>query len=602
MCGFAGIVAITGEPAKAETLQRMADAMKHRGPDGQGLWTDGSVGLSHRRLAIIDLTEAGHQPMHYMGLTISYNGEIYNYIELKLELEAIGYEFTSQSDTEVLLAAYHCWGEQCVNRFNGMWGFAIHDPVRNIIFLSRDRFGKKPVYMYQDEKIFCFGSEIKAILATGVKPRADYQTIANFLVLSLTETGNETFFEGIRKLGAGCNGIFDLERSQLTTSSYYSIPRQLFCSELDEEATIAKFSECLKKAVQLRLRSDVKVGTSLSGGLDSSWLATLASQQFHQQTDEKFAAVSALSVDKAWDEGDYAKLIVDANHLQWHTTRPTKDDFINSLSDVTLAQEEPFHSTSIFMQYFVMKAAKEAGIKVLLDGQGADELLLGYWGHITPYLSSIPWSKRLSVARQVAHNYGISFAEVIKLYYYFGNSTLRVLRQMNRWNNVKPEYKGSILDKELIRRVANLGKTDLFAFQQLDIGGYTLPMLLRYEDKNSMWFSVETRLPYLDYRLVEMAINTAPGLRIKNGWSKYMLRKSMEGSVPDAITWRRRKFGFAAPEDAWLGDGKVLRPIIDGSVILRRMLHQPEASWPDRASAWRMASVALWEKEFDVIA
>jgi asparagine synthase (glutamine-hydrolysing) len=279
---------------------------------------------------------------------------------------------------------------------------------------------------------------------------------------------------------------------------------------------------------------------------------------------------------------------------------PDTAAFQDHFDRVVYMQEEPFHSSSVFMQYFVMKAAREAGLVVLLDGQGADEVLLGYYNHLATYLHRLPVGQRLKAASEIVNNYDISVPLLFQLYFYYNNALLRRWRQLLKWKHLRSDIKNEFLDFEQVQRLAKLAKGPLFDYQEYEISTNNLPMLLRYEDKNSMAFSIESRLPFLDYRVVESVLNAPEHLRIQHGWSKYILRKAMEHQVPDEIVWRKRKFGFIPPNDVWLADDSYYEKLVKESKLLKQMFTTVKYPAHDRTTAWRLISVAAWERTFNV--
>ena len=320
-------------------------------------------------------------------LTIVFNGEIFNYIELREELIALGRVFRSKSDTEVILAAYAEWGQSCVERFNGFWAFAIYDRRKKTIFCSRDRFGVKPFHYIDNEDVFAFGSEIKQLVGFCCKPVADREGLYTFLLTGMSDFSEQTLFVGIRQLPGGHNLVFDLASGQIAITRFYELkPADL--NGATEQELKARFVELLQDSIRLRLRSDVQVATCLSGGLDSSAVATIASALYREQCGNKFAAITAESIDKENDETEYARQVVENSDLEWHRVRPAASDILEYLDDLVYHQDEPFPTLSVMMQYQVMRTARANGIPVLLDGQGADETLLGYPWHFVPLVRS----------------------------------------------------------------------------------------------------------------------------------------------------------------------------------------------------------------------
>ncbi|MBR5116422.1 MAG: asparagine synthase (glutamine-hydrolyzing), partial [Lachnospiraceae bacterium] len=381
MCGICGIYDKQHIVADhRELIERMNRAQKHRGPDDEGFFAQGSVALGHVRLAILDLSEAGHQPMTlHDRYTIIFNGEIYNYIELKKELEQQGYSFCSEADTEVLLAAYDCWGEDCQRRFNGFWAFAVYDAAQDSLFLSRDRYGVKPVYYTRQQGYFLFASEIKTLLADErIERIVREQAVVNYLVNGFVDCEDETFFRDVVRLPAGC---------QMTVSGsgepvirrWYELPyRETVYGNVTKE-TDARFKELFQDAVRMRLRSDVPVGSCLSGGLDSSSIVCESSRQLGEtKTQTSQSTYSATYPGRPDDERRYIDAVIERTGVTGHYVEPTGETLFEDLDHLIYTQDEPFVSTSMYASYCVMRLASGKGAKVLLDGQGADEILCGY--------------------------------------------------------------------------------------------------------------------------------------------------------------------------------------------------------------------------------
>lgn len=607
MCGIAGLALTLPDGESRERIRRMLDAVAHRGPDSQGIFVDGPAALGHRRLSIVDLTDAGAQPMSSEGgeLVITYNGEIYNHLELRAELEAFGHRFRSHSDTEVILAAYAQWGPQCVARFNGMWAFAIWDRRSRRLFCSRDRFGVKPFYFLPVGDGFVFGSEIRQLLPWMGQRRANQQRVLDFLLTGAADHTDGTFFAGVRKLPAGHNMVWCADGGRLETQRYYRLERRDDVTRLSVDDAVSAYGALLEDAVRLRLRSDVPVGTCLSGGLDSSSVAALAAPLFRGQAGHRFSAITAISEQEDNSEEGYAKQVVDASDLEWLRVRPSYDDLRTQLDAVVNTQEEPFGSTSIVMQYAVMQQARSCAIPVLLDGQGGDETLLGYPKYVAAYLAS-RWRDEgmtgLFGAMKAAgsNNASWSFGRVLM---YLAGSRLAGLRyQHHCWEH---RYLAEFPPLPAHLRQFADACFDDFELQRLEIERTNLPVLLRYEDKNSMAHSVETRLPFLDYRLVELSLSLPGSLKIREGWSKWILRRAMSDRLPREIAWRRNKLGFEAPERTWQArlqpemKATVLRSALLGDIADRGRLEQRFSSLPLRAQ-WRLFSVALWEQAFGV--
>jgi asparagine synthase (glutamine-hydrolysing) len=603
VCGIFGLINKIG-PADADLVGRLTDLVAHRGPDGRGVRVSGNVGLGHRRLAIIDLSEDGAQPMRDTRhpIWITYNGEIYNYLELRAELEALGFVFETASDTEVLLAAYVCWGEKCLERFNGMWSFAIHDERDNTLFCARDRFGVKPFYYVDTPTEFAFSSEIRQLLPFIERATAEDDLVNDFLVCGLTDHTDRTFFKGVKKLSPGHLLRANPSTGRIEIERYYSLAPG--SKEADEKAAPDLLRELLEDATRLRLRSDVRVGTCLSGGLDSSSVATLAAKRHSLSSTEAFFAITAVSQQASNNEEQYAAEVVKNSGLNWVRTEPTYEEFAATTETLIDIQEEPFAGPSIMMQHEVMKAARSNGVTVLLDGQGGDETLLGYeryyaaWlldhfrlggmsGFLSAFRSATAVNANVPPRRLAMYFFGASFAPLRALAYRWRYSFLK-----------RPNL------PESLRRFARHTR-DARAMQALEITETNLPMLLRFEDKNSMRFGIETRLPFLDYRLVEFALGLPTRIKLNGGWTKWPLRFAMQNVLPADICWRKDKIGFAAPDQLWLSrhtpimQAKVINSPLIARYVDMKMLKK-RFNRLDLGMRWRLYCVALWGERFRV--
>lgn len=606
MCGISGIIRKKGNDSLRSAIELMTDLIKHRGPDGFGYYFKDNIAMGHRRLAILDLSENGHQPMTYADaqFVITYNGEVYNYLEIRTKLENLGYIFHSQSDTEVILASYQQWGETCVEMFNGMWAFAIHDVERNIIFCSRDRFGVKPFYFTDFTEIFAFGSEIKQLLDFLPVRRENREVLLDFLLTGISNRISDTFFQGVHQLPGGHNLRYDLEKNSYIIQRYYLIEINLSNETLNQEEAETAFRKALTDGIALRLRSDVKVGTCLSGGLDSSSIAILAAKMYREKTGEAFCAITAASTQANNDESDFAKTVADYGHMKWIKITPTFDEFIKNLQHVVTVQEEPFGSPSIVFQYFVMKAARDNGILVLLDGQGGDETLLGYTHYHGAYVASVfkrdGWYAAVNALRDSGNQSSDGILNILRYLASSGNSSLRYKFYQWRHRYLKRRYPMP----KVLADFMNASR-DIRQLQRLEITHTNLPLLLRYEDKNSMANSIETRLPFLDFQTLQLALSLPNQFKIRDGWSKWILRKVMEYEIPDSIIWRKNKLGFEAPESQWLAQhATVMRRSIMASPLLADLCDLTKIdrmfNTMNLRTQWRLYSIALWESAYGI--
>lgn len=542
MCGIAGILLFESkESISLASLKIMTDAIAHRGPDGEGQWVDPSngIGLGHRRLSIIDLTDAGAQPMHYIGrYSITFNGEIYNYIELRQELEQKGIVFHTHTDTEVLLALYHLEGEACLNRLDGMWAFAIWDSEKKELFCARDRFGEKPFFYYQDNKGFYFASEMKALWALGVSKEVapEMKTIFETQGVAFDSSKMEqSYYKNIYKLEHS-HWLRITAEGDKKKQRYYDInwKKQDFKGTIDD--AIIEFERLFLISLKRRCRADVPVGTSLSGGLDSSSIVCNMAK-WQGQGSISAHTFSARFEGFKKDEGNYIEKVIEKTGVIPHATWPTGDEMYRDFEKLCWYQEEPFGSASIYAQYRVQQMAKEHGITVLIDGQGADEILAGYNIFYHEYMDYMHYKWPFWSFDRIKEQH--KYID----YFYFSSSFKKSLSKLF----FKLEIKGKL--KKILR------KTSLFSlnqslYHQTMNGG--LQELLRFADRNSMAHGREIRLPFLNHELVEFCFSLPDTYKLHLGWTKYIMRKAFDPILPPEIAWRREKVAFETPQSEWL--------------------------------------------------
>jgi asparagine synthase (glutamine-hydrolysing) len=544
MCGIAGYFSLDTNPVQKEVLQKMTDAIIHRGPDGEGHWINngGKVGLGHRRLSIIDLSEGGKQPMHFAGrYTITFNGEIYNYIEIKSELIKKGYSFTSESDTEVLLALYDLKKEKCLFDLDGMFAFAIWDEKEQKLFCARDRFGEKPFHYYFDSQKFIFASEIKQFWPAGVARKIKTDRLKDYALtgqLEDLESAETTYFEGIKKLDAAHYLTINASGT-LNINRYWQIDLEAprFKGSIEEAAE--KFLELFTTSIRIRLRSDVPVGSSLSGGLDSSSIVMLIDRLKGEQMKQN--TFSARFKNFAKDEGKFIEdVIKKCRNVDVHYTWPDADYFDSVFEKVTYHQDEPFGSASIVAQYAVMELAKQHKVTVLLDGQGADEQMAGYIPYYSVYLDQLFYTNKNAFRKELeAYNkfHGQTFPYKEPVY----RETFRM--KMGR-------YRRTLLGQKMFF------DTMLRARLKSDTCVNGLKELLRYADRNSMAHSREVRLPFLSHQLTEFVFSLPEQHILNSGWTKFVLRKSMNDILPESVCWRVDKIGYEPPQKDWIKSEK----------------------------------------------
>ncbi len=571
MCGITGLVG--ARPVNRATVAAMTDVLAHRGPDDSGLWTspDGRVILGHRRLAIIDPTPAGHQPMQAGSQVVTFNGEIYNYIELAERLKSAGLTFQTHSDTEVLLAAYRHWGEDCVREFNGMFAFAIYDSDRRALFCARDRFGEKPFLFRAAADHFAFASEYKALLRVGsIADRIDEVRLARFLFHPSQglDDGLDTVFAGVSQLPPAHMLTLDLDSLAWRMRRYWDASPNAAPATLGEADAQRQFRDLLVDSVRLRLRSDVAQGSCLSGGLDSSAIVCIARGLLGDDT--PYDTFTGRFPNSSADEGPWADEVVRAAHTSSHIAEPTPGSLLDDMADFAWHNELPTGSASQYAQWCVFRLAKESGVTVLLDGQGADELLGGYEQYFGPYLDSLPASRRQTEDQAIRARYPLGLASPRQ------RLSRAAPRRLAHWiagvggAGSDPAFG---LEWDLARRMYyELPKLDaddaihpLAAALRRDMLTATLPVLLRYGDRNSMAHAREVRLPFCDHRLAEFVFSLPAEFLMGGAETKHLLRGAMSGILPEKIRTRWNKQGFVPPQADWFAGslGGAVRTIIE---------------------------------------
>jgi asparagine synthase (glutamine-hydrolysing) len=618
MCGIAGIISNKPTDISANRLKMMTDILAHRGPDGEGLWIDenNTVALGHRRLAIIDLSDAAAQPLHFPDrYTIIHNGEIYNYVELKDELQKKGYAFQSHADTEVICAAYDCWKEECLQQFDGMFAFAIWDVKEKKLFAARDRFGEKPFYYFFDGEQFLFASEIKALWAAGITKEWNHTMLLSFLANGHTQNAIDasfTFYKNIFCIPPGHYATYRLRNRELFVNLYWDLDK-ISTHTISETAAVEKFHELFIKSVQRRLRSDVAVGASLSGGLDSSSIvATIAAIKKTFSPGENLATAAFTAVFPGFekDEAGYAKLAADAFHLQQFTVIPTAESFVADFQKLCYHQEQPFNSSSVYAQFKVMELAKQNNVTVLLDGQGADETLAGYTKYVHWYLQEqvakfkygfAIQEKNLLQQNHIPFQWG--FANYMAAWFpVIANAQLEEIerKKIMFHPHISREYAHEYYDKYYSVYKPPVSRlNDILYFNTMQQG---LGELLHYADRNSMAFGREVRLPFLSHELVEFAFSLPSHFKIHNGFTKWLLRKAMDTKLSANIVWRTDKVGYEPPQKNWMGNQQLQELIIESrkKLVTEKILDEDVTEKPVQAKNayeadnfdWRYLTVA----------
>jgi len=545
VCGIVGEINFN-KNASEENLKVMMKCIKHRGPDDEGVFIDGGVGLGFVRLSILDLSTAGHQPMlsDDKNLVLIYNGEIYNYIELRDELKQKGYSFNSNSDSEVLLKSYQEWVEECLNKFNGMWAFVIYNIKTKEIFGARDRFGIKPFYYYKDNDSFIFASETKAIKSVLKKELTiNDQAVFDYLVFNRTDYNEKTFYNEIKKIPHSHSFKID-KGGNFTLKRWYKLKDKINKKTIDKD----EYLELFTSAVKLRLRSDVPVGVCLSGGLDSSSIVSIIAKKLNNPNIQSFSAVY-----KKGQKGDESEYINEMKSYlkNMHFTTPTAKSLYNDIEEMIYSLDEPVPTTSIYAQYNVMKLAKE-NVVVTIDGQGADEQLAGYHYFYGFYFKELFTKLHLNDFFFEMYNYlqkHKSLFGVKTFLYFLLPKSLKVKLRVDIANYINRDFYHQHKDKTTL--ASELYGANSLKESLLNHFEYKLEHLLKWSDLNSMHFSLESRVPFLDYRLVEQTLSLPSEKYIKKGLTKYILREAMKGILPEKIRMRYDKIGFSTPEDEW---------------------------------------------------
>lgn len=630
MCGITGIISseiFNGD--LSYEIREITEVLRHRGPDGGGcvLFYNPSVrshvvsnyknaetieelntnkagnypflGLGHRRLAVLDTSEQGFQPMSYFNrYWITFNGEIYNYLELRTELQNINYKFHSNTDTEVILAAYDAWGSGCLSKFNGMWAFCIYDKDNDTIFIARDRYGVKPLYYYLDSEIFAFASEAKALLrCSKVKTKPNIKNLKEYIESGFKAFVSETAFENIYTVPS--SSFIEMKRTRLhkglRIQKYYTLPTKIRNYSFNH--FIEKYNTLLLDSVRIRLRSDITIGTCLSGGLDSSSIACLVNKLLEENgTEDKQKTFSLVFPSKSefhyLDESKFIELLTEHLNLEGHKIEPTIQDVI-SIYDSTVYHLDFPQDSSMMSAVFTYRVCKENGCQVTLDGQGSDEIQAGYLHYLRNYFCNLP-------VFQIIENY-ILFKNIpgaksqILLGICFKIFSLLMLRKWIR-----------LLLRKLKKHSDPFITVNEHLFEDLN---NNLQNLLLVGDRTSMMHSVESRFPFLDYRVVELLFSQPEKNKLFSGWTKYSLRSLMKDLLPHEIIWRRDKIGWAIPEKHWfcnemkdrvkteIKNSTFLRSLkLDLSIVDR--LEDSDISFKKLKKIIRYYNIAVWHRIF----
>lgn len=599
MCGIAGYYGFEGK----ELIPQFSKGLFHRGPDGEGVFIDTNVGLLNRRLAIIDI-HGGAQPLYNEDHTIVtvYNGEIYNYRELRQELEKTGHAFKTNSDTEIIVHSFEQWGVAGFSRFDGMFAIALYDKKKRSLFLARDQFGIKPLYYLIHHNRVIFSSEIKPLLCAGlIRAEVNERVLYRYLQYRVHDDREDTFFKGISRLMPGetkelnmINGKLHVKNDKLTIQK--------------TKNSTQPFDQLLNEAIKKRLISEVQVGTCLSGGLDSSTIVAIVNNLIDEKKSEarsvgkKQNTFSAVFPEYSNNEERYVDaLLKQYQSISSHKIKPTSKQFINEITDFVRTQEEPTISTGPYAQYCVMREAKKK-ITVLLDGQGVDEMMAGYIPYYVVFLNELLKRRQFfRICKEILASFDVFLPLIIQKI----KEKIGILRTVSMQ---------SLLSRSFIRSNKNerfaVINDDLQKRLQEDIFKNSLQALLRYEDRNSMRFSIEGRVPFLDNDIYVFISSLPSDMIIRNGWNKFVLRESIQNRVPEMIRKRRNKIGFTTPEYAWFHEQKdwVMSIFRSESFTSRKYFNQKAVvkafndfinkKNSDTLVFWRILNTELWMREF----
>jgi len=563
MCGFAGMVGFEGLPADKQAVDRMTASLFHRGPDEGGFYASRSVKLGFRRLAILDLTPAAHQPMisEEGDLVLVYNGAIYNYVELRRELQSLGHVFKSTGDTDVLLHAYQQWGHDCLQKLNGMWAFLIYDRQRGRVFGSRDRFGVKPLFYYRTNRYALFGSEIKAIRASGLyQGEVNWKVASKFLLQGEINDNEERFFTDIYQLPPGIAFELDLEGhwKQWCFWSLSTIP------SIDCKDPVQSLRELFEDSVRLRMRSDQPVGVTLSGGLDSTAISCMVAKLKGESEHERGTGLHAFSfMAEEFDESAYIADTLIQTQATVHRFQDGPRELWDKMATVLWFHDEPVHSFNAIVGFDLMRLTAKHGIRVSLGGQGADETIAGYSSYFPDYWQMLIRQGRFGDAWNEIQFYtsahgGSAWKCFLSSLGKVGITALHHIpayHSLSVWKNQRKYQGNTWFSPELCRYFENdvpeYLDLSLNAVQMRGVERAPLPLYLRIEDRNSMAHSVETRLPFLDYRLVSLVFNMTADWKLRGPLSKFVLREAMRQRIPESVRTRVDKMGFPVPDRKW---------------------------------------------------
>lgn len=624
MCGIVGVVNKNCQPVDIHLISKMAQTIHHRGPDADGVMIDGHVGFFHKRLSIIDLS-TGQQPMTFENYTIVFNGEIYNYIELRNDLIKKGHSFHTTSDTEVILHMFAEYGEDFVNALNGMFAFIIYDKNKKNLFIARDHFGIKPLYWYHDEKVIAFGSEIKALLAhPDIKAAPDNDNLFEYLTFQFV-MGEGTMFRNIYKLLPGYYMSINLQTWDIRKEKYWE-PNFTIDQYHTEEYFIVHLRSILEETVSQQLRSDVPLGSYLSGGIDSSFVTLMASRLLNHMSLKSFSG--SFKEGPEFSELYYARIAAKEADAELFEIFPTEQEFIDLMPKLIYHLDEPVAGPGLFPQYIVSKFASKH-VKVILGGQGGDEIFGGYTRYLVAYLEQALKGAIYETNEEAEHIVSLEsilpnlpslkqYVPMMKNFLeegYFGPMDSRYFRLIDRMGATSEFFNKDFING--CKKDAIFNKFSVY-FNNPDTKSYfnkmthfdmygSLPGLLQVEDRVSMSVSIESRVPFLDRRIVDLVSTVPAGMKFKGGEMKYLLKKAIKDIMPTEILNRKDKMGFPVPLHLWSKNKAksfIMDTLLSKKAKERNMINTQyvekliNTEQPFSRGLWGLLSLELWYNQF----
>lgn len=647
MCAIAGIINLNGQPVDVRLLRRMNDQLRHRGRDDEGYvfiqpadsWAEYSgadtprplldtyptlldshhhlpfaIGLAHRRFAIVDLTTRAHQPFFDSDKVCCavFNGEIFNYIELRADLVKLGHRFRSASDTEVIVEAYKAWGVECFSRFNGMWAMALYDFRNKRLIVSRDRLGEIPLYWARIRDSVYFASEIKALLEVSSTQSVNEAAIYPYLVRGFQHVNDETFVEGISSFPAATWAVLD-KNFPTRARRYWQAPRRRFAErEVCVSEAIRTIRDALQDAVRIRLRADVPCCVTLSGGLDSSVLVALAAQC----SGAKVIAHTVRFAEKQCDEEPFARAVARYCGAEHRIVDPPLHNFWHEILPFTYLAEEPYHAPNIYIRQLFHRAMRSEGFKVVLVGEGGDELFAGYWRHfdilqteaLRGYRFGMFLENRLRWSETDTHVRPLARLIVRKI----KSSLLRhlsICKASSAKRQALSEHSDGYVNLPPLMHNGDYSRATLSEVLYDEVTSTSIPYWVRANDRMRMGIPIEGRSPFLDYRVVELGLTLPVTYLIRHGWHKWIVRKAFEDLLPQEVVWRKQKAGFPTPFQRFVVTSpptiqrllkQLHNPYVDLPLFERFAKHcaQNRNEWSAHIHWWRMISFLLWYELF----